>query len=433
MDTLHTALEIVHCWDDTALDTTLLREPTEITLGGDEATFLVPGITPRTLVTHEDGGWVLHAQPDAEVLAADESGRLELEGRTVLTAGMRVEVRLGEFRFHLRPTEPVEQTPRAPITVDRGLARCLGAAALFAAAFLGLTLLSPPSASALSNNLDQNQVSYIRAQLDAVARDTPEPAPASSSSEGNGTGMPSESSPAGGDGEPGEGTENATRATRRGTPGPRQVTAQDVSELGTFQTFASLTGGLGDGGSPYGDDRDVGMSWQDFGGTPGGNGIFGGLDMNDTGRGTCSGEHCGDGVARVGDDLLGDHDMPTGGEPGPLTRRNDDRIPPGFRPGPVTTTGGLTRSQVRREVNRHRNEITFCYEQALVSRPDLEGRVTVRFTVLPTGAVQTAVASDTMSGGRVGSCVSDSVQRWTFPQTAGVTNVNYPFLFHSAR
>lgn len=53
----------------------------------------------------------------------------------------------------------------------------------------------------------------------------------------------------------------------------------------------------------------------------------------------------------------------------------------------------------------------------------------MRFVVTPSGTVQTAMASaaDGMSE-RVASCVSESVERWTFPASPGVTSVTYPFV-----
>jgi TonB family protein len=113
--------------------------------------------------------------------------------------------------------------------------------------------------------------------------------------------------------------------------------------------------------------------------------------------------------------------------------RRTARVPGGLRPGPVETTGGLSREDIRRTVRRHLNEVRFCYEQQLMSRPDLEGRVAVQFLVNADGSVLTSSVVD-RSGpvGDVGSCVSQSVRRWTFPASQGPTRVTYPFVLQSA-
>ena len=77
----------------------------------------------------------------------------------------------------------------------------------------------------------------------------------------------------------------------------------------------------------------------------------------------------------------------------------------------------------------------FCYEQQLNSRPDLEGRVTTKFVISPTGSVQSAmVSSSTLKNQGVESCIVRAVRRWTFPAPdgGGVVVVNYPFLLNSA-
>jgi hypothetical protein len=150
--------------------------------------------------------------------------------------------------------------------------------------------------------------------------------------------------------------------------------------------------------------------------------------MDSTGVGTCEGERCGDGAVRSGDLIGRPGDGVRGHRPGPLGPREGRGVPE-LHPQPPVVTGGLSRTDIQRVVRRHKPEVAFCYEQALQSRPDLEGRVVVRFVVTPTGTVQSAVASaaDGMSD-RVASCVSDSVERWTFPASAGVTAVTYPFV-----
>lgn len=101
--------------------------------------------------------------------------------------------------------------------------------------------------------------------------------------------------------------------------------------------------------------------------------------------------------------------------------------------GDADTRGGLSRESVRRVIRQHVNEVRFCYEQGLIERPDLAGRVTVTFLVAPAGTVSTSsVTSSTIEDRAVQSCVASAVRRWGFPESEGPTMVTYPLVFDSA-
>ncbi|MEM7609346.1 MAG: AgmX/PglI C-terminal domain-containing protein, partial [Myxococcota bacterium] len=103
--------------------------------------------------------------------------------------------------------------------------------------------------------------------------------------------------------------------------------------------------------------------------------------------------------------------------------------------GKADVRGSLSREVIRRVVRRHNTEVKFCYEQELNARPDLEGRVTIRFIISPTGAVQNAVTqATTLRNQRVENCIAQAVRRWTFPSPdgGGIVIVNYPFLLSAA-
>jgi hypothetical protein len=100
----------------------------------------------------------------------------------------------------------------------------------------------------------------------------------------------------------------------------------------------------------------------------------------------------------------------------------------------VETTGGLSMEDVRRVVARQRSQIRFCYEQGLASRPDLAGRVSVRWIVAPDGHVQTSMIDagrTDIHAAQVESCVTQTVSRWTFPASEGPTAVTYPFVLQT--
>ena len=104
----------------------------------------------------------------------------------------------------------------------------------------------------------------------------------------------------------------------------------------------------------------------------------------------------------------------------------------GVRLAGVTVAGSLSREAVRRHIRLQRNQYRRCYEQQLITAPELEGRVTVRFVVGGDGVVLAAVvAESTLGSSSVESCVVDVVREIRFPRPewGGTFVVTYPFLF----
>ena len=104
----------------------------------------------------------------------------------------------------------------------------------------------------------------------------------------------------------------------------------------------------------------------------------------------------------------------------------------GVTTGIVTTRGSLDKEIIRRVVRLHMNEVKYCYDQELVRKANLGGRVSVQFIIAATGQViNSFVQSTTMSNVRVEKCVVDAVKRWEFPKPTGggIAIVSYPFNF----
>jgi len=159
---------------------------------------------------------------------------------------------------------------------------------------------------------------------------------------------------------------------------------------------------------------------------------YGGLGVHGTGRG---GGRDGEGTIGVGDlDTIGrdkygrDKKFYEVGDP----ERRGPRRPggPTIRDKGAMVHGSLSKDTIRRVVHRHLNEVKFCYERELASRPDLSGRVSVKFIINGMGAVQNAAATDSTYGSAaLDMCITQAVRRWTFPQPdgGGVVIVTYPF------
>jgi TonB family protein len=171
---------------------------------------------------------------------------------------------------------------------------------------------------------------------------------------------------------------------------------------------------------------DVGQNWG-----------LGGFAMLGTGRG---GGGDGEGTIGVGDlDTIGhccggkDGDF---GHPGGPPLKNGISIKaPKIKPGIGTAVGSLSKEAIRRVIRQHLNEIRFCYEQKLALKPDLEGRVAVKFIIAPDGSVKgSKVDGSTINDAEVSSCVAAAVARWTFPAPpdGGFVIATYPFILAPA-
>jgi len=97
--------------------------------------------------------------------------------------------------------------------------------------------------------------------------------------------------------------------------------------------------------------------------------------------------------------------------------------------------GHISKEMILKTVKQHRNEVRGCYEKALQSDPDLEGRVVLKFVITPTGYVaMTQIASSTLGHPGVETCIKDAALKWIFPahESGGLSIVNYPFVFMNA-
>lgn len=399
------------------------------------------------LVSIEDGRFVLHVPEGAELVAtvAGEALGLAQGPERVRTLALSMahvaEVRLGDFSFFVRPGVAAEKVADRGPLLDWRAARWGMAAFAAHAVFVGSFFFAPPNAAALNMDLDASAQRYVQVSLTAMAqeREELEVQRAPGGEAGGGATAPDEAAGAGNDTPTphvagGRGTR--TGSAQRGAPS--QLNAEAVRNLSGLATLAGMIADMSGDSSVFGNpdmaDGPGGPGFQHLVGGPGLGG-WGGLNLRGTGRGTCLGEHCGQGTIASGP-------LGTSGDVGPggvssgteLSGRRESRVPRGIQVLGSETRGGLSREQVQRTVRRHINEVRFCYQQELQSRPDLEGRVAVQFLVAADGRVSTsAVVHSSGTVGNVGSCVSESVRRWTFPSSESPTSVTYPFVLQSAQ
>ena len=481
MDRNRDALEVVMTWGGTPQHGELFEKARTVTVGdADDATFVLPRevvAEPFALVEPEDGGFLLCIPPGASAcVVCEEAGvRTPIDIGTLpsdangtrrvrMLTGMIADVEIGAFTFHVRTTDAKVDLPGGA-AIDWRPYRWVGASLLFHSILIGIFLLQPPDAGALSIDLDGRDLSRMQYYMTAIERDEMI----------DDSHLTGEAGAATNEGRPQEGDEGAAGAQdeRRNTGGRVSVrgddqearvplTAQSVRELNTFATLAAAAAGLHTVSSAFGDPYAQGWADEDAYGPlmadafGFGNGA-GGFGMHGTGRGGCpvGATNCGRGLVGVGDlDTVGT----TGGcsredfgrfveqygrsgamdrcsgtsqrVTGSTLRRNGGEGPPRITLGVAEPVGGLSREQIRRVVHRNIPQVRFCYEQGLQARPDMEGRVSVMFVIAQSGAVQSAqVVANDLGDARAGQCVADAVRRWPFPSSPGVTAVTYPFMF----
>ncbi len=221
----------------------------------------------------------------------------------------------------------------------------------------------------------------------------------------------------------------------------REAAKEEATTAGILGVLAQSTGAWNSPTSPYGQDTALGYDPMSalgalMGDQIGENFGFGGLGLRGTGRG---GGGTGEGTIGLGNVGTIGHGG-GGGEGSGYGRgaggfRGRDAKVPRIRSGNADVRGSLSKEVIRRVIQRHINEVRFCYEQELNQRPDIAGRVQVKFIIAPSGAVQAANVEDTTLGAaRAEQCIAQAVRRWTFPAPdgGGIVVVSYPFVLEAA-
>lgn len=466
------ALEVVIAWGDhTILHVAHLAPPRSFYLGEPAAAhepasdFTLDvsalGVSRLPLIL-EDADGVSVVLPSGAELEAEVAGvvmRLpDLEARSLLAPapelddarlyrlahGARVRVEYLGLSFYLHHTD-VAPAPRMPLSPRTLVKQQLWPLVSFGlhSLLLGAFYCMPPTASALSLdqlNADDRFIRYHITPPAAAAQDRP---PWLSDAADGGSPGRAAQDEAGAMGDPNSPAKKQRHAQAGKSPTPVvSVPVHDTTDDLSHQGIASVIRGLLPGqlaqfDRVHADGNDaqsaIGGLFGDIG-TSGGNG---GLAMQGTGRG--GGGH-GEGTIGMGD--LGTVGTLAGaggkglygqGAAGGL-RAHGARVPR-IRPSTPDVLGSLSKETIRREIGRHLNEVRFCYEQRLVSRPDLQGRVAVRFMIGMSGAVQlSAVTSSDVGDAEVGNCIARQIKTWNFPapEGGGAVIVNYPFVLSQA-
>lgn len=126
--------------------------------------------------------------------------------------------------------------------------------------------------------------------------------------------------------------------------------------------------------------------------------------------------------------------------PASVAEHGDEGVGPGWggrgarhprvRQVEASVQGSLDKDIIRRIVRAHINEVRHCYNQGLTQNPELEGRVSITWTIDKLGAVvESRVEENTVSDPAVAPCIADAAKGWKFPKPkgGGQVVVTYPF------
>lgn len=95
------------------------------------------------------------------------------------------------------------------------------------------------------------------------------------------------------------------------------------------------------------------------------------------------------------------------------------------------SSGGCDKGDIKKNVRRRAAAIRACYEKKLLTKPDLQGKLVVMWTIKEDGrAANTKLASDTIKDSSVTDCVLRVMGRLRFKKPdAGVCVIRWPFVF----
>jgi outer membrane biosynthesis protein TonB len=97
----------------------------------------------------------------------------------------------------------------------------------------------------------------------------------------------------------------------------------------------------------------------------------------------------------------------------------------------VKIEGGMSREMVKRVIDQHLQEITYCYENALMSNPNLLGRMVFEWKILMDGRVgEIRIVASSVNSHEIHDCIKSAIRSWQFPKPMGAeVVVSYPFVF----
>lgn len=162
-------------------------------------------------------------------------------------------------------------------------------------------------------------------------------------------------------------------------------------------------------------------------------GGFGGLGLRGTGTGG-GGSGNTIGIGGIGTKGIGGGLGGYGSGVGGLGGKKKANV--AISDGESTIQGSLDKELIRQVIQRNMGQIRYCYEKELQRKPDLAGKVVIRFEISPKGNVPNAKlhVGSTLRDAALSECITVRIRNWRFPEPkgGGKVIVTYPFVFKSA-
>jgi len=117
----------------------------------------------------------------------------------------------------------------------------------------------------------------------------------------------------------------------------------------------------------------------------------------------------------------------------PVIRPAEPPKTPSKKTAPTTGGKPLNPTQIKGTIDKRLGGIQAEYNSLLKTNPRMGGgKVSVRFTIAPNGAVTSAeVVEDTIGNSQLDAGILRRVKSWQFPRATAETKVVYPFVFVS--
>jgi hypothetical protein len=93
--------------------------------------------------------------------------------------------------------------------------------------------------------------------------------------------------------------------------------------------------------------------------------------------------------------------------------------------------GGMSRAAVKKVIDQHIDDITYCYEVALISDPSIVGKAVYEWRILMNGSVgDVHILNASIQNQEILGCIKKSIKTWSFPKPhRAQVMVSYPFVF----
>ncbi len=97
----------------------------------------------------------------------------------------------------------------------------------------------------------------------------------------------------------------------------------------------------------------------------------------------------------------------------------------------VRIHGGMSREAVKRVIDQHMDEVSYCYENALMGNPSLAGSIVFEWKIMLSGKVgEVGIKTSSVKSDSIHSCIKRAIKSWQFPKPTNTeVIVSYPFVF----